>query len=829
MINIENIIKEVKKKVNNNKNEKELEKITGTLKTIIFQKENFIIGVFKKVEGEEERRKREEVREKIKKEQEVVDDFNWIDRLEEPQGGGVDFARLNRERKERKERGEKFDFEPINWSERINYDYENDMFKQDNDFKAKGEIYDPKCGLSYSLNGIWETSSRYGKTFKIDHYDTTLPINTEDVISYLQESGWGVGPSTARRLTEAFGENTLEKIKRASLDELRSAVGEIKYCRVSVLEALQKKLLEIEAGEEKYLKSKALFANTNLSKKKINEIINKYGENFLEKIKADPYALIDEVESVGFRTADSIANNCGFNMKSFPRFRAAIVYVLQQSSESGHCFLNRDVLENMCIAQYNLDKISVKSCMEILEEQEKIKVDGERVYLWKLYKYECFIAKKLVELSKQKCKLLPQEVDISSLKPDQIKAFEFCKDKNLFILNGSPGTGKSHLLKNILDMYSQYECSLASFTGKASFRMTELTGRPAKTIHKLLDPQLDETTGKFVFTVDAKNPLDCNLLVVDEFSTVSLDLAYHLFSAIPLQCKVIIVGDSFQLPSIGCGNLLRDMVDSNSLPIAELVEIKRQSSQNLIVKNCARIKQGLGIIKDNSKTSDFFCIDIQEESKILNEIVSLVSGRLQKIEGNENLTFDDWVILSPNNTLTSLSCQGINNVLQEKLNGYNPYVFKSSLKIKDKILNTKNNYKLGILNGSQGYIEEAVEDYDENMKLTQFFKVKFNDQKESILIPLNDHDLKLAYCLTPFRGQGSEWPIVIIPIYSGFSKILTYRNLLYTSISRGKKMVILVGQMQEVQRMIDRNWIVQRNTYLKERLVEENAKMSLQI
>ena len=825
--------------------EKELEKITGVLKTIIFQKENFIIGVFKKVDSEEDRKKREEKSKKV----DVDDDWDWD--ISKSVEGGIDFGkklqelRLNKERKEKGEwvvgddnvieyvkepeggsgGGIKFDF----FSEKINYSYTNgDMFQREDEFKAKGEIYNISIGAKFVLNGIWEQNSRYGKTFKIDHYDTELPKNRDDIVSFLSENGFGVGSATASRLVEVFGDDTLNKIKTSSLEELRSKVGEIRYCRISVLEALQKKLLEIESEESDYFKCRQLFQNTSIGKKKITEMISKLGKNYLEIIQSDPYNLIDTFESIGFKTAEQISKNINFDMKSFSRFRAGIMYSLQCASESGHCFVTRDALENMVVSQYGLDRVSVKNSLEMLQDQDKIKIDGERIYLAKLYKYECFIAKKLVELSKQKCKLLPKEVDISSLKPDQVKAFEFCKDKNLFILNGSPGTGKSHLLRSILNMYSQYESSLASFTGKASFRMTELTGRPSKTIHKLLEPQLDEDTGKFVFTVDAKNPLCCDLLVIDEFSTISLDLAYHLFSAVPLECKVIIVGDSFQIPSIGAGNLLKDMVASNSLPMTELVEIKRQSGENLIVKNCARIKMGLGIIKDNSKTSDFFCINIQEESKILNEIVSLVSGRLQKIEGNENLTFDDWQILSPNNTLSSLSCQGINNVLQEKLNGYSPFVFKSSLKLGDKILNTKNNYKIGILNGSQGIIEEAVEDYDENMKLTQFFKVKFNDQKESILVPLSDNELKLSYAITPFKGQGSEWPIVIIPIFSGFSKILTYRNLLYTSISRGKKMVILCGQMQEVQRMIDRNWIVQRSTFLKERIVEENAKMALQ-
>jgi len=328
----------------------------------------------------------------------------------------------------------------------------------------------------------------------------------------------------------------------------------------------------------------------------------------------------------------------------------------------------------------------------------------------------------------------------------------------------------------------------------------------------------NEVTGKFEFTINDQNKLISDFITIDESSMVDIGLAYHLLSSIPNDGKVLIVGDHCQLASVGPGNLLCDIINSKTIPVVELTEIKRQDKAGLIIKNCSRIKNGLDILRDNSKDSDMFLINIREEQKIVEEIVGLVSERLKKVY--PDLSLSDFQILACHNEKTLCSVENINNILQEKLNGHSPYLFKSKYKIADKIIQLRNNYQYDppLLNGLTGIIQDGTEEFDKNGKMTQFFVIKFSDREHNELIPVQENNIKLNYIATSWKFQGQECKIVIIPVLSNYAPMLAQRNWLYTSISRGKSMVIIVGHISEIKKVIDRTWAAQRNTYLSERL-----------
>jgi len=757
------------------------EKIKCTLNTIIFQKDDFIIASFDLVDiDDDKKQKNKESKEKYF--QELAD---W-------------------------KRKSNFDFDP----------FEDYSFKTNNTIKAKGTIVSPQQGVTYTLSGVWENHPRYGKSLKINDYEVEMPNNAEDIVTYLSDYGIGIGPITARRIVDLFGVDTLRVIKETPIEELKEKIGDRRFRQTSVLEKLKEKLIEIENGEQRYLQSKSVFKNTNLGKRTIDKILEAFKGSFVDVIKSNPYALIDDdrFSGVGFKTAEQIAVNVKFDLNSDLRFQSAIIFTMQEFVQNGSCFIKEDVLENLINSRYNLDRKRVKECFNKLVENKKLVIDEEKVYLQNIWYYEDFVAKKIVELSKQECRLIAEEVDLSLLHEDQKTAFEIVKNNNFTIVGGSAGTGKSYLLSSILKAYEKYDCLCVSPTGKSAYRMTELTGKKASTIHRALMPMKNPETGNFEFTITKDNPLSCDMLICDEVSMLSLDIAYYLLSAVENKTKVLFLGDFQQLPSVSYGNVLYDIINSNVIPVTELQTVKRQNPGNIIL-NCNRVKNGQDIIRDNSESSDFFLISKIKDEDIIEEIISLVTGRLEK-KFNKNLTIEDWQIISPHNTRTALSCENLNKICQEKLNSYSPYIWKTAFKENDKVICKKNNYNYDppLLNGSIGIMLRGVEEYNEKEQLTKYFEIKFSDRNENILVPIEEHNIKLAYCLTVHSYQGSQVPVVIMPIISSFSPLLMQKCLFYTGISRPEKCLIIVGHLGEISKIINRNYVSNRMTYLSERL-----------
>ncbi len=388
---------------------------------------------------------------------------------------------------------------------------------------------------------------------------------------------------------------------------------------------------------------------------------------------------------------------------------------------------------------------------------------------------------------------------------DQITALETAKQNRVFILTGAPGTGKSTVAKEILDHYEAQElrCVLAAPSGKAAKRMYECTGRQASTIHKLLEPE--KVKDKFVFTRNADNPIQADLILLDEVSMVDTTLMARLLEAVAPGTILVMLGDTHQLPSVGPGNILKDMIQSGLIPCTELTIIKRQD-EGLIIKNCHHIKNGQDIELDNSAAKDFFFMQREDEIDIQETVLELISNRLPKSYKADPLR--DIQIITPLREKTELSCKALNELCQAKLNP-NPKPDNCSFKVGDKVIQTKNDYEKEIVNGDIGYIKTI----DKGDKL---IGVEFENPTRLISIPLYGNDLELAYACTCHRLQGSEAPIVIIPIHRCFGTLIMQRNWIYTAISRAKKVCILVGQVEEIPKIIRRNQQQKRFTNLAE-------------
>ncbi len=432
--------------------------------------------------------------------------------------------------------------------------------------------------------------------------------------------------------------------------------------------------------------------------------------------------------------------------------------------------------------------------------QDKLLIEyKDFIYLPRFFEDERYIANKLKTL-------VSHEIEAGSpqfegLQSDQVDALSKAVKSRVFILTGPPGTGKTFTIKRIIDSFPDAKVALAAPTGKASRRMTEQSGQPASTIHKLLGPT--KLGDKFVFAHDEDNPIEADIIVLDEFSMMDTPLMASLMKAVSPNSRLIMVGDTYQLPSVGPGNILKDMIQSGLIPCTELTIIKRQN-EGLIIRNCHYIKNGQDIELANSDAKDFFFLQREDEPEVQETILELISQRLPESYKVDPLR--DIQIISPLREKTQLSCKALNELCQAKLNP-NPLLDKCPFKVGDKVVQTKNDYEQEIVNGDIGYVKTI----DKGERL---IGVEFENPTRMVSLPLYGNDLELAYACTCHRFQGSEAPIVIIPIHRCFGQLILQRNWIYTAISRAKKVCILVGQIEEVPKIIRRNQQQKRFTNL---------------
>ena len=701
-----------------------------------------------------------------------------------------------------------------------------------------GKFLQISVGAHLKLEGNFVTNAKYGEQFQVDSFETLYPTSKEGIRKYLG-SGLikGVGPVTAKAIVDVFKEDTLNVIEFAP-KELANVRGISERKAEMIGEAFR---------ELKHLQNTVIFLQGyGLTVNMAIKIFEVYQNKTVEIIKENPYKLVEDVEGIGFATADKIARSLGIDRRSEFRIRAGFLYCLTDASEkNGHTYLPKeDLFKNVSKLLEIEEEESFKKVLEDLIFDRTVTntfiFPHDAVMLTKYFYYERSIADKLALLC---CSLTSTELNVDSeikhfeevnkitFHPDQKKAIINAVNSGVSIITGGPGTGKTTIVKCIIELLEaqRKKILLTAPTGRAAKKLSEATERDARTIHRAL--QVDFRSKRFIF--NEQNPLPYNVIIVDEVSMVDVPLMCNLLKAVARDTKLIFVGDKDQLPSVGAGNVLEDMLTSGVISVAELTQIYRQSEKSLIISNAHKINEGEMPEIDN-KSQDFFFDAKVELEDIKTTIVNMVTTRIPKFNGIDSIKIQ---VLAP---LKAGVCgiENLNRELQAKLNP--PKNFRKELTVGqtifregDKVMQMSNNYDLewtrqvglytengaGVFNGDIGYIH-AID------VQTGEVEIWFEDGRECIYPRTELSQLSLAYAITIHKSQGSEFDVVIIPIISGPSLILN-RNLIYTAVTRAKKMVVLVGEKKNLKRMIGNKFILKRHTALKKLLIDAYKKANI--
>ena len=672
------------------------------------------------------------------------------------------------------------------------------------------------AGEFIEANGKWEDDSEHGPRFKADNLRTAAPNTPEGIEKYLG-SGLikGIGPQYAHRIVEVFGPRTLEVI-----DESPVFLKEVKGIGA-------KRITQIRESwrQQKVVRDILVFLQSHgIGTARAVRIYKTYGDKAIELIRANPYRLARDIWGVGFQTADALAQRLGIDPQSSLRAMAALRHVLFEVAAEGHCaFPENDVMQRTAELTGIASDILNQAVASLIEQKEAIRETDYGVEPWlyprHLYWAEVEVAQRLRALSHGPHLLSSIDSEAAlgwvekkmaiSLADSQREAIRQALSQKLLVITGGPGVGKTTLVRGILEIFlaKKMRCGLCAPTGRAAKRLSETTGRESKTIHRLLE---------YSHAGPKKNqdqPLDFDLLIIDEMSMVDLPLMHHLLKALPPNTCLVLVGDVDQLPSVGPGLVLADIIGAKTIPVVRLTEIFRQAQKSGIVQAAHKIHEGESPIPNTPTEGlgDFYFIEVDEPPIILKRIVTLIQDRIPARFGLNPLT--DIQVLTPMNR-SELGVRNLNTHLQATLNPSQedaPEVarFGVTFRIGDKVLQTVNNYDKEIFNGDVGRIHKIDV---ENQEVT----VLFDGQPTHYDFDELD-ELSLAYALTIHKSQGSEYPAVIIPLHTQHYLMLQ-RNLLYTGITRGKKLVVLVGSRKALSLAVSRHDTQRRYTGLARRI-----------
>lgn len=680
-----------------------------------------------------------------------------------------------------------------------------------------GKLPSVSAGETLVCQGAWKMHPAYGKQFEVESFKIQAPSDIIGITKYLG-SGLikGIGPVYAKKIVETFGINTLKVIEETP-ERLKEVKG---------LGQKRSSLIIDCWADQKVVRDVMIFLQGHgVSPAYAQKIFKVYGQSCITIVQNNPYQLARDIFGIGFKIADSIASKLGILKDAAIRIESGIEFSLKSLSEDGHvCYPEEDFLP---VARDILEvpEEMVRERLEGLQKGNRIErfpliISGEnKPHLWfkPLFNAEVGIAQELEAIKKspsllrsintEKALVWVQEKLKIELAKSQAEAVVDSLTTKLLIITGGPGTGKSTITNAILKISEQLTGNilLAAPTGRAAKRMSEITGRTAKTIHSLLE--VDFKSGGFKRKRD--NPLVCDLIIIDESSMIDTHLMFSLLKAIPRTARVIFVGDINQLPSVGPGNVLLDMIRSLQIPVVTLTEIFRQAQGSQIIVNAHKINQGQFPDIHNSQESDFFFVEAEEPEDVLKHIVKLVVQKIPAKYGYNPI--NDIQVLSPMKRGV-VGTENLNLVLQEHLNPQKESIFKagSKFQIKDKVMQIRNNYSKEVFNGDVGQISAI--DLDDQTILIDF------DGRE-ILYEFSEMDeVVLAYAVSVHKYQGSECPCVVIPVHTTHFKLL-HRNLLYTGVTRGKKLVILVGTKKAISMAVRNDEIKQRHTGLKQAIL----------
>jgi len=622
-----------------------------------------------------------------------------------------------------------------------------------------------------SFKGRWQEHPRFGKQFKAEQIEVKTPKDLQGIQDYLMSHFKWIGPQTAKKIVAHFGEDLFEIIKTSPAR--LSQVPGITPARAAEISS---KYQEIEDSRQVDI----FFSTHGITLNMQARLTEAYGskDEAYKKVRSDPYALSDEIWGVGFKKADAIALSMGVEKTSPRRIEAGIFYLLKSAENDGHCYLPEKQLIRLAVDQLGVNGNDFFPCLERLYERRELIKAGPSIYSDEMHEKEIAVAKKLSALAgsgKQRILKDLTEADIEALDPDQQQAVENAINANIQIITGGPGVGKTHSIKQIIRaLGSDCKIALAAPTGKAAKRMEEATGKEAKTIHRLLEynPQWND------FARNEGYPLGCDTLILDEVSMVDVHLMHSLLKAVTPEMQLVFVGDKDQLPSVGPGALLRDMIQSQAIPTVFLKTIHRQAKDSGIILNAHRINKGEPLL-ENGVTEDFYFIEEPDADKIPGIIHDLCIDLFKKWSPA------DVQILCPMKK-SSIGTKNLNDAIRPVFNlrfNQKEKIRGTIFHVDDKVIQIKNNYKIGIFNGDIGFVARPLTD--------ETFLVDFGGNQVEYPVSMAD-ELQLAYALTIHKGQGSDFPVVIIPVHTA-NYIMLKRNLLYTAVTRGKKLVFLVG------------------------------------
>ncbi len=702
-----------------------------------------------------------------------------------------------------------------------------------------GKMVSTNIGENIAMEGEF-TNSKYGLQFSFSSYEIIMPTTLKGIEQYLC-SGLikGVGPVTAKNIVAHFKEETFDIIEMSP-----TSLAEVKNISL-------KKALDIgeKFKELKKLQNSVMFLQKyNISTNMALKIYEIYGERTIDTVKNNPYRLVEDISGVGFLTADRIAKNIGIPHNSEFRVRAGLLHCLMTAVErTGNTFLPKQMLLTNAVAtldlSYEANEALFSSALDSLVLDKTCKImwhnNMEIVMQAQYYFYEYSVAQKLSLLNRsvitKKMDLTDEithfeEINHISFHEEQKNAIKNSINSGVSVITGGPGTGKTTIVKCIIDILTQnnQRFMLLAPTGRASKRLSDSTGCEAKTIHRALEVAQGNTSR---FVHNENNPFETDAVIVDEVSMVDVALMNHLCKALPRDCKLILVGDKDQLPSVGAGNVLDDILNSGKITVSMLTKIFRQDENSLIITNAHLINSGKMPLIDNT-SKDFFFEERLDLNSIKDSIIDMVTRRLPSFTSLDSTQIQ---ILAP---LKAGVCgiDNLNRTLQEKLNP--PSLHKQEIVVGetiyregDKVMQTANNYNLiwkrlngfleeegeGVYNGDIGFIESI--DFQTNEVL-----VLFEDGRKCVYPRTEISQLSLAYAITIHKSQGSEFDIVVMPVIAGASMILT-RNLIYTAVTRAKKMVVLVGEKKNLKRMVSNNYTTQRFTLLKDLLISSDEKI----
>lgn len=684
-----------------------------------------------------------------------------------------------------------------------------------------GNLLDANVGSVLLLEGEWKVDARYGRQFAAQKWEETLPATVYGMEKYLG-SGLikGVGPKYAKKIVQKYGADTFSVIEDNI--QLLIEIPGIGQKRIRMIAESWKR--------QKEVKNIMLFLQEHgVSTAFAAKIYRQYENGSIAVMKENPFRLADDIWGIGFKTADSIAAKLGFGKETYVRLRSGMMYTLSELADEGHVYAKKEQLIQRAAALLEAEESCIVMTMDQMLKDGDLIREEEAIYLPPFYYAEMGTASKLRKLAaapaadrlwtrlaraRQETGNRNLSVDVERIQQtvgmqyDEIQADAIRQSAmaKVMVLTGGPGTGKTTTTQGIIAAYRAYglKILLAAPTGRAAKRMTEATGLEAKTLHRLLECKPPEGYGK-----NEENPLEGDVLIVDECSMIDIVMMNSLLKAIPVGMRLILVGDIDQLPSVGAGNVLRDIIDSASFPVIRLTRIFRQALSSRIVQNAHRINAGHMPDLSNGKETDFFFLEREDAGEAVAEIVRLVKDKLPRHYG---VSASQIQVLTPMQR-GEAGATNLNLVLQEALNPQGEGLRRSGFVFRpgDRVMQIKNNYDKEIFNGDIGKID-MVDLTDRSLR------VLFEDRNITYDVSELD-ELVHAYATTIHKSQGSEYPIVVIPVLMNHF-VMLQRNLIYTGITRAKKILVMVGTKKALSYAIRNVTVTERNTMLKERLAQ---------